>query len=148
MGWLRARTRRGSETQCPASRYARIAGRLLDRSESRRQKTLCFRKTHLPSGNMTKLGDIVTCQADPGRRFDFLPLQQNAKFLVADLRTFLERDTVRSGEHQSGNHKRNPGCLLSCLGNGEIESARAVLNAFESQIPDVLLRVLFFHSAA
>src|SRR5262245_17590027 len=91
---------------------------------------------------MTKLSDVIAGQPNAGLLLEPLALKQNAKLFVTNLRTLLKGDLVRAFEHQCGNYERNSLSFFPGRGDGEIKTA-AIFSAFETQIPNVLLRL--FH---
>src|SRR5437867_3229850 len=103
---------------------------------------LRFWKTGAAARYMTECCDVVARQPDSGQLLDFLALQQNAKFFVADLRAFLKCDLVSACKHQRGDYERDSLCFLSHSGDRKIEPA-AILRVFKTQIPNVLLHL--FH---
>src|SRR5262245_8593365 len=104
----------------------------------------CLRKTRPAARYMTELSDVVAGEVNAGLHFEFLPLEQNAKLLVANLRAFLKSDLVGACEHGRWNNERDLLCFLPHSRDGKIKTA-AILCAFKTQIADVLLRL--FHKS-
>jgi SagB-type dehydrogenase family enzyme len=90
------------------------------------------------------LSDVVTGKPDAQVRFELFPLQQNAELFITNLGALLKRDFIGPREHWSGYNERHARRLMPCGGDRKIESAIAGIDAFESQITDVLLHV--FHN--
>src|SRR5215510_7920188 len=103
-----------------------------------------LRWTWAAARNMTKLSDIIAGQPDSCLLLESLPLDQNAKLFVTDLRALLKSDLVRTFEHQRRNYERNTLSLFPGRGDGEIKTA-PIFSTFKTQIPNVLLRL--FHIA-
>jgi hypothetical protein len=92
---------------------------------------------------MAELSDVIAGEPYTRQLFDSLPLEQNAKFFVADFRAFLKRDLICACEHQRRDYERDSPGLLPHACNGKIEPP-AIFGAFETQVPNVLLRL--FHN--
>ena len=110
-----------------------------------RPVSLRFREPLLAARDVTELGNVIVRKAYADRRFDLLPLQQDAEFLVTNFRALLERDFVSASEHESRYDQGNASHFLTGRRDRKIKAPRPVFDAFESEVADVEFADGLFH---